>query len=117
MTLEGETRRFEDVRVLIFDLDGTLIDSGLDLAHSVNAALAESGRNALPHETIFSYVGDGAAELIRRALGNGANDAEVDRILVFFLRYYRDHMLDNTRLYPGVREGLEQLAGYSLAVL
>jgi len=117
MTLEAKMRRFANVRVLIFDLDGTLIDSGLDLAHSVNAALAESGRSALPHQTIFSYVGDGAGELIRRALGNGAGNAEVDRILTFFLNYYRAHMLDNTRLYPGVREGLEQLAGYSLAVL
>jgi phosphoglycolate phosphatase len=117
MTFEAEARRFAGVRVLIFDLDGTLIDSGLDLAYSVNAALAESGRSALPNKTIFSYVGDGAAELIRRALGDGASDPEVERILAFFLSYYRAHMLDNTRLYPGVREGLDQLAGYSMAVL
>lgn len=117
MTLKTKPRRFAEVRVLIFDLDGTLIDSGLDLAHSVNAALAESGRPALPHETIFSYVGDGAAELIRRALGNSAEPAELERILAFFLTYYRAHMLDNTRLYPGVREGLDQLDGYSMAVL
>ncbi len=106
-------KRFAGVRVLIFDLDGTLIDSKLDLAHAVNAMLAHLGREAHVHETIFSFIGDGAAMLVRRALGEGVRDAEVEQGLDYFLKYYRAHMLDNTVAYPGVREALAELAGDS----
>jgi phosphoglycolate phosphatase len=109
--------RFANVRVLIFDLDGTLIDSKLDLAHSVNAMLEHMGRTSLAHEMVYSYVGNGAPMLVRRALGEGATDAECDKGLAHFLAYYRAHMLDNTVTYPGVREGLEKLKGNAMAVL
>ena len=108
---------FSRVRVLIFDLDGTLIDSKLDLAHSVNAVLDHMGRVPLSHEKIYSYVGNGAPLLVRRALGEGVTDAEADKGLAYFLSYYRQHMLDNTVTYPGVREGLELLASYPMAIL
>jgi len=65
---------FPKVRALIFDLDGTLIDSKLDLALAVNAVLAEMGRGPLPHEQIFGYIGQGAPSLIARALGDGATE-------------------------------------------
>jgi phosphoglycolate phosphatase len=113
----ARTKKISGVRALIFDLDGTLIDSKLDLALSVNAALEEMGRPALPHEQVYGYVGQGAPMLIQRALGAGANEEECQRALDFFLRYYRAHMLDNTVTYPGVREGLEQLAHLPMAVL
>jgi len=109
--------RFSRVRVLIFDLDGTLIDSKLDLALSVNAMLEHMGRARLAHETIYGYVGNGAPLLVRRALGEGATDAEAEKGVAHFLSYYRAHMLDNTVLYPGVREGLELLRNYAMAVL
>ena len=105
--------RFAGVRVLIFDLDGTLIDSKLDLAHAVNAMLEHMGREEHVHETIFSFIGDGAAMLVRRALGEGVTEAEVGEGLDYFLKYYRAHMLDNTVAYPGVREALAELAGDS----
>jgi phosphoglycolate phosphatase len=108
---------FAGVRVLIFDLDGTLIDSKLDLALSVNAMLVNAGRAELAHEDVFALVGNGAPVLVRRALGEGASDAEVEASLDYFLSYYRLHMLDNTVLYPGVHECLENLDGRSLAVL
>lgn len=108
---------FADVRALIFDLDGTLIDSGVDLALSVNATLKEKGRAPLPHDQIFSYVGQGAPRLIERALGPGATREECEQALGFFLSYYREHMLDNTVTYPGVREGLAALEGMPMAVL
>src|SRR5579864_503994 len=108
---------FADVRVLIFDLDGTLIDSGIDLALSVNATLKEMGRQPLPHDQIFGYVGQGAARLIEQALGPGATREECEQGLAFFLSYYRQHMLDNTVTYPGVREGLAALEGMPMAVL
>lgn len=95
--------------LLIFDLDGTLIDSKLDLAHAVNATCAHMGQPPLEHELIYSYVGNGAPVLIRRALGPEASDEQIAQGLQYFLAYYRDHMLDYTILYPGVRETLEKL--------
>jgi phosphoglycolate phosphatase len=108
--------RFSEVRALIFDLDGTLIDSKLDLALSVNAALAELGRPPLPHEQIFSYVGQGAPALIARALGSAASEEDCMLGLEFFIKYYSAHKLDNTVLYPGVRETLDVLKGMPMAV-
>ena len=109
--------RFSEVRALIFDLDGTLIDSKLDLALAVNAALGEMGRAALPHETIFSYVGQGALNLVARALGEGATEDECQRGLEFFIKYYSVHKLDHTSVYPGVRETLDTLQGMPMAIL
>ena len=107
------------LRLVIFDLDGTLVDSKLDLAHSVNAARGHMGLPPLEHEIVSSYVGNGAPVLIRRVLGPQASDAEVEHALEFFLAYYHDHKLDHTRLYPGVRESLDRLleAGVRMAVL
>jgi phosphoglycolate phosphatase len=109
--------RFDRVRALVFDLDGTLIDSKLDLALSIGATLKHMGRTSLPHETIYSYVGNGAATLVRRALGPSVTDSEAEQGHKFFLAYYREHMLDNTVTYPGVREALEALKGHPMAVL
>src|ERR1700694_4454013 len=95
------------IKLVIFDLDGTLIDSRLDLVHSVNAALRHIGRPALPDGVIASYVGDGAPILIQRALGGDAvEEAVVRRGLQFFLSYYREHKLDHTTVYEGVKEAL-----------
>ncbi len=107
------------VGLLIFDLDGTLIDSQLDLANSVNAARRHLGLEPIANERVYSYVGDGAPTLIRRALGPQATEQQVLEALEFFLSWYRDHMLDNTRLYAGVREALDRLhtAGIAMAVL
>jgi phosphoglycolate phosphatase len=115
--MTDNTKRFSDVRVLIFDLDGTLIDSKLDLANSINAMLDHMGRAQLPHEKIYSLVGNGAPVLVRRALGEGATDEDAKDGLGFFLSYYRTHMLDNTVTYPGVREGLKLLEKHQMAVL
>ena len=105
--------------LLVFDLDGTLIDSRLDLANSVNATRARMGMPPLANERVYSYVGNGAPVLIRRALGDSATEAAIEQALGFFLEYYRGHHLDNTVLYPGVRESLDRLrdAGKRMAVL
>src|SRR6266436_4658532 len=107
------TRRAFDpraIKLVIFDLDGTLIDSRLDLVHSVNAALRHIGRRELPDDVIASYVGDGAPILIQRALGGEA----VDEVLVrkgleFFLAYYREHKLDHTTVYAGIADTLRAI--------
>ena len=104
------TRRALDphsIKLVIFDLDGTLIDSRLDLVHSVNAALRHIGRPELPDEVIASYVGDGAPILIQRALGGEkVHEALIRKGLEFFLSYYRAHKLDHTTVYPGIAEAL-----------
>ena len=97
------------VRALIFDLDGTLIDSKRDLIHSVNAMLEEMAREKLAEETISGYIGHGAPQLVARALGSNATEDERARALQFFLAYYEEHKLDSTCAYPGVAETLAQL--------
>jgi phosphoglycolate phosphatase len=95
------------IQLVIFDLDGTLIDSRLDLVHSVNAALRHIGREPLPDDVIASYVGDGAPVLIQRALGGEkVDEAIIRKGLEFFLSYYREHKLDHTTVYDGITGAL-----------
>ena len=101
---------FHPVRALIFDLDGTLIDSKRDLIHSVNAMLLEMGREKLHEETISGYIGHGAPLLVSRALGGNAKEEELRRALQFFLAYYEEHKLDTTSAYPGVVEAMAELS-------
>jgi phosphoglycolate phosphatase len=108
---------FRSVRALIFDLDGTLIDSKQDLIHSVNAMLRELGRRELAEETISGYIGHGAPQLVARALGEGCTEAERQQALEFFLRYYETHKMDTTCAYPEVAETLEKLASMPMAIL
>jgi phosphoglycolate phosphatase len=94
--------------LFIFDLDGTLIDSKKDLTDSVNATRAWHGLDPLPDDIVSSYVGNGAPMLIRRSFPHATQD-ELHKLLRYFLDYYREHMLDATVLYPGVREALDSL--------
>jgi len=105
--------------LLIFDLDGTLVDSRMDLAQAVNATRAHLGMSPLELDTVSSYVGNGAPVLIRRVLGEQATELEVEEALEFFLEFYSEHALDCTTLYPSVRESLDRLsaAGKRMAVL
>ena len=94
--------------LVVFDLDGTLVDSQRDLTQAVNATRAWMGLRPLPAESVSRYVGNGAPVLVQRALPD-AGEEDWSRGLKYFLDYYRDHMLDSTRLYPGVREALDEL--------
>jgi phosphoglycolate phosphatase len=102
-------------RLLVFDLDGTLVDSQIDLANSINATLTHFGKPELPSQTIATYIGDGASTLVRRALAHTHlihaepdphDDALVDEALAWFIAYYKIHKLDFTIVYPGVLEAL-----------
>ena len=106
----------EQLKLLVFDLDGTLIDSAQDLCSSVNAALEQFDLNPLPDPTIAGLVGNGAPLLIRRSLALAGNttleavDQELfDKSYQFFLQYYREHKLDFTYAYEGVLEALKAL--------
>ena len=98
------------IRLLVFDLDGTLIDSRLDLIHSVNAMLQHIGRPELDGDVIASYVGDGTPALVRRAVGDTDDEGVFLRAMEYFLGYYRLHKLDHTTVYAGMAETLASLA-------
>ena len=108
-------------RLVVFDLDGTLVDSARDIAAAVNAALAalEPGTAPLPLERVVGFVGDGARVLIERVLQHRGSSLRPDRVLPLYLEAYRERLLDTTQLYPGVAEALDELSGSGreLAVL
>lgn len=106
----------EKLKLLVFDLDGTLIDSAQDLSNSVNAALTHIGQPELPEEIIAGFVGNGALMMVQRALAHrvgGQLDAvdkqDLETAYRFFLDYYREHHLDFTYAYNGVMESLAAL--------
>lgn len=105
--------------LLIFDLDGTLVDSSKDLAIAMNATREHAGLAPIDSELVYRYVGNGAAELVRRALGPDASEQLQRESLVFFLDFYANNALGNTFLYPGIKDAVATLnaAGHTLAVL
>lgn len=109
------------LKLLVFDLDGTLADTRLDLAASVNAALGAVGLAPLPVQAIVGFVGDGARNLLTRSLAAAgvaqAGPADLDRALSDFLAHYQRHCLVATTAYPGLGEALERLSAYRMAVL
>lgn len=105
------------VRAFLFDLDGTLIDSKMDLVHAVNAMLRQTRRAELPADSIASYVGHGAPQLIASTLGPASSEEERREALTIFLKCYEENKLQETRAYPGVEEGLRALDGALMAVL
>jgi phosphoglycolate phosphatase len=107
-----------DIRLVVFDLDGTLIDSSVDLANAVNVLLSDLGVAPLPDPQIVSMVGEGAAVLVRRALAASGLDPQTPGALDRFLDHYNAHLLDYTRPYQGMTETLQDLsARMPLAVL
>ncbi len=101
---------------IVFDLDGTLIDSRADIANAANHALAAQGRATLTPAEIAGYVGDGARLLMARAARLEPESAELEALLASFLAYYTAHPTDHTLLIPGAHEALAQLSHLPLAL-
>ena len=106
-------------RLLVFDLDGTLVDSSRDLASATNAALARvaPGAPTIPLDVVVSFVGEGARLLVERSLRHAGVDEAPEAVLPVFFECYGERLLETTRLYPGVAEALDAVAGCTLAVL
>jgi phosphoglycolate phosphatase len=100
------------IKAVIFDLDGTLVDSAPDILVAINKLLAEEGRRPLALEEVAAMIGDGAPKLVERAMNaTGEEDAAEDlpTLTRRFLGFYEGHTTDLTRPYPGVPEALERL--------
>lgn len=98
-----------ELNLLIFDLDGTLVDSRLDLANSINAMLRHYGKPELANDVIGSFIGNGAPMLVRRSLGDPDDEQFVQEALLFFMNYYRAHKLDTTYVYEGIFPALDAI--------
>lgn len=104
--------------LIVFDLDGTLIDSSQDLAASMNATRGHLGLPPIDPNLVYSFVGNGVRKLVERALGTAATPELIERGHRFFLFHYEQHALDETQLYPGIAEMLDVLAPHhTLALL
>ena len=108
-----------DVDLVIFDLDGTLVDTAPDIAGALDAALGAVGVAAPPLAVVKEMVGDGARQLIRRALARAGVEGDLDALHATFLAHYRAHVSDRSAVYPGILEALAALhaAGVASAVL
>ncbi|MBC8206908.1 MAG: HAD-IA family hydrolase [Kiritimatiellales bacterium] len=104
-------------QLLIFDLDGTLAETREDLTTSINLMRAHYALPPVDVETVISHIGSGVRELIEGCVQGMDVDVDVDEALALYKAFYAEHMLDETRLYPGVEEGLMTLSGHELAVL
>jgi phosphoglycolate phosphatase len=104
-------------QLLMFDLDGTLIDSRRDICTGVNLTRADYGLPPIPLETVSTFVGDGIRKLVERAFRG--HPADLDEAVKKCAAHYGAHLHDQTVLYPGVKEGLQQLhaAGFLLALI
>jgi 2-phosphoglycolate phosphatase len=101
---------------VVFDLDGTLVDSRGDIVGAVKVALSRHDVAPPDADVIAGFVGDGARLLIARALGVPEHDARVDPVLATYLTYYEEHPVDHTVPMPGALATLDALAGVPLAV-
>src|ERR1700692_3340684 len=106
---------------IVFDLDGTLIDTAPDLVDTLNVILAREGLPQMPFEQARVLIGGGSRGMIERALADEGRDcstAEVDRMFKAFIAHYAAHIADRSRPFPQLEAALERLsaAGHRLAV-
>lgn len=104
------------LKLILFDLDGTLVDSSVDITNALNYALEPYAFTPLTKDEVIKLVGEGITRLIEKLAGN--RDASViEDVKNRFLEHYTLHIVDHTHEYPGVRETLEALSGYKKAII
>src|SRR5208282_913088 len=105
------------LKLIIFDLDGTLIDSSIDIANAINYAVEPYGVAPLTVQEVISLVGEGISRLMENIILKEGIGADRDSLTERFVKYYSAHLIDNTPVYPGVRETLSQLGAFRKAVI
>ena len=105
------------INLIIFDLDGTLIDSSVDITNAINYAIGPYGGRPLTVKETISIVGEGITKLIEKLIEMNGITADRDVVVDRFIKHYSDHLVDNSPAYPGVRETLQALNGYKKAVI
>ena len=105
------------IKLIIFDLDGTLIDSSVDITNAINYAIGPYGGRPLTVKETISIVGEGITKLIERLIEMNGITADRDVVVDMFLKHYSDHLVDNSPAYPGVKETLQKLDDYKKAVI
>ena len=106
-----------DIRLIIFDLDGTLIDSKNDIADSVNYTLKCLHLPSLQNSLIYSYVGNGVLPLLEKVISCSNKKSNLENALKVFRKHYEEHLLDSTRLYPGVMEILKHFSDVNMGLV
>ncbi len=104
---------------IIFDLDGTLVDTAPDLIDTLNTILDREGLPGVPHDEARALIGNGARRMLERSLAIvGRPAVDIERLYVDFIAYYAEHLADRSRPFPGVEAALDVLSGrgYTLAV-
>jgi len=108
VTGDKKRLRIEDYGLVLWDLDGTLVDSRRDLVEATNVAMRALGYPPVPFDRFSQMVGQGVRHLVTSALPSGSDPETVEEAIEIFLVWYREHLADTTRFYPGVREGIER---------
>ncbi len=113
----GYIKNIMPIKLIIFDLDGTLVDSSIDIANAINYALEGAGTPGVTVKQTISLIGEGITRLFEKIIENYGITADRDLIIARFLDHYSAHLVDNTTVYPGVKETLEALKGFRKAVI
>src|SRR5665213_403742 len=117
----GSALQMTSNRIVVFDLDGTLVDTAPDLINALNFVLDREGLTAVPLPTARNMIGAGARKMLERGLemeGRSFTASEIDKLTIDFIDYYAEHIADASRPFDGLEKALDELQaqGYRLAV-